>query len=236
MYGNKSIKYKSDGTKYKDFYYYSCKHRRMTRGHKCDFKKQINEEVLDSAVAETISRLVSNRKFSDIMRKKINMKVDTSEVDQEIAAYEKELRKCYGTRDHLSEDIDNLDPDDRHYMRMKTDLNNRMYKMYDKIDSIENDLLEARAKKAAIEADKITGDNIYKALVFFDKLYENMNDHEKHQFMGSLIDEIQIHKEQQPNGQWLKAIKFKLPVIDEELNLGLDNDAQNESCCLLVKR
>ena len=30
MYGNKSIKHKADGTKYKDFYYYGCKHRTMT--------------------------------------------------------------------------------------------------------------------------------------------------------------------------------------------------------------
>ena len=29
MYGNKSIKHKADGTKYKDFYYYGCKHRTM---------------------------------------------------------------------------------------------------------------------------------------------------------------------------------------------------------------
>ena len=29
MYGNKSIKYKKDGTKYKDFFYYGCKHRGM---------------------------------------------------------------------------------------------------------------------------------------------------------------------------------------------------------------
>ena len=35
MYGNKSIKHKADGSKYKDFYYYGCKHRTMTRGHKC---------------------------------------------------------------------------------------------------------------------------------------------------------------------------------------------------------
>ena len=34
MYGNKSIKHKADGSKYKDFYYYGCKHRAMTRGHK----------------------------------------------------------------------------------------------------------------------------------------------------------------------------------------------------------
>ena len=51
MYGNKSIKRRKDGTKYKDFFYYGCKHRTMTRGHKCDYKKQIREELLDDAVA-----------------------------------------------------------------------------------------------------------------------------------------------------------------------------------------
>ena len=61
MYGNKSIKHRKDGTKYKDFFYYGCKHRNMTRGHKCDYKKQIHEEMLDEAVAEVIKRLVSNK-------------------------------------------------------------------------------------------------------------------------------------------------------------------------------
>lgn len=51
MYGNKSIKYKKDGSKYKDFFYYGCKHRNMQRGHKCDYKKQIREELLDDAIA-----------------------------------------------------------------------------------------------------------------------------------------------------------------------------------------
>ena len=48
MYGNKSIKKRKDGSNYKDFYYYGCKHRNMTRGHKCDYKKQVHEEMLDA--------------------------------------------------------------------------------------------------------------------------------------------------------------------------------------------
>ena len=44
---NKSIKKRKDGSSYKDFYYYGCKHRNMTRGHKCDYKKQVHEEMLD---------------------------------------------------------------------------------------------------------------------------------------------------------------------------------------------
>lgn len=69
MYGNKSIKKRKDGSNYKDFYYYGCKHRNMTRGHKCDYKKQVHEEMLDASVAEVISKLVNNPKFSDLIRK-----------------------------------------------------------------------------------------------------------------------------------------------------------------------
>ena len=71
MYGNKSIKKKPDGTHYKDFYYYGCKHRTKTRGHKCDYKKQINEALLDNAVTEVIVKLVSNPKFAAIISKNL---------------------------------------------------------------------------------------------------------------------------------------------------------------------
>lgn len=54
------------GTRYKDYFYYGCKHRNMTRGHRCDYKKQINEEMLDTAVAEVMRTLVSNRNYHDI--------------------------------------------------------------------------------------------------------------------------------------------------------------------------
>lgn len=235
MYGNKSIKHKSDGTKYKDFFYYGCKHRTMTRGHKCDYKKQVNEELLNGAVAEVITKLVSNPKFAAMMQEKINMKVDTTAIEQEIAAHEKLLRQSYSTKSRLMEEIDSLDPDDKHYIKRKADLDDRLYKMYDKIEDAENLLIAARAKKMSIEAEKLTGDNIYKVLIYFDKLYSVMNEQEKRQIMESLISEIQIYPERQPNGQWLKSIKFKLPIIEEDMNISLDNDSQAETVCLLSK-
>ena len=151
MYGNKSVKHKADGTKYKDFYYYGCKHRTMTRGHKCDYKKQIHEELLETAVAEVITKLVSNPKFAALMQQKISMKVDTSAIEQEIANYEKQLRQSYSIKSRLIEEIDTLDPDDKHYIKRKADLDDRLYKMYDKIEDTESLLIEARAKKMAIE-------------------------------------------------------------------------------------
>lgn len=235
MYGNKSIKHKPDGTKYKDFFYYGCKHRTMTRGHKCEYKKQINEELLDSAVAEVIIKLVSNPKFAAMMQQKINMKIDTSAIEQEIANYEKQLRQSYATKSRLIDEIDSLDPDDKHYIKRKADLDDRLYKMYDKIEDTENLLIEARAKKMAIEAEKLTADNIYKVLIYFEKLYAVMDEQEKRQIMESLISEIHIYEERQPNGQWLKSIKFKLPIIEEDMEMSLDSDTHVETVVLLSK-
>ena len=233
MYGNKAIKKRKDGSNYKDFYYYGCKHRNMTRGHKCDYKRQVHEELLDAAVAEVISKLVSNPKFSDLIRSKINMEVDTSTLDQEIANYEKQLRQIYHNKDSILSDIDSLDYEDKHYQRRKTDLENRLYKTYDKIDEAEEQLVSAKAKRRSLLADKITGDNIYKALIFFDKLYAQMNEAEKREFLSQLVDNVQIYEERKENGQWLKSIEFKLPIIEKEFTLSLDNNAQNETVVLL---
>ena len=234
MYGNKSIKYKKDGTKYKDFFYYGCKHRGMQRGHKCDYRKQIREELLDDAVAEVIVKLVSNPHFAAMMQEKINMKVDTTAIDQEITNYEKQLRQDYAIKSKLIEEIDNLNPDDRHYIRRKADLDDRLYRMYDKIEELESQLMDARAKKTSIEAEKITGDNIYKVLIYFDKLYFAMNDVERRQLIEALIAEIQIYEERKPNGQWLKSIRFKLPIIENDLSIGLDNGEHVETVILMT--
>ena len=235
MYSNKCTKRKKDGTPYKSFSYYSCKHRKMQRGQKCDFNKQIQEEVLDNAVVEVIIKLVSNPKFAVMMQEKINSKVDTTAIEQEIAAAEKQLRQYYSIKSKIMEEIDTLDPDDRHYIIRKSDLDERLYRMYDKIEEAENNLMDARAKKQAIEADKITGDNIYKVLICFEKLYNVMNPLERKKLMEHLISEIQIYPERQPNGQWLKSIKFRLPIVEKDIDLCLDNESHTE-CVLQMTR
>ena len=235
MYSNKCTKRKKDGTPYKSFSYYSCKHRKMQRGQKCDFNKQIQEEVLDNAVVEVIIKLVSNPKFAAMMQEKINSKVDTTAIEQEIAAAEKMLRQYYSVKSKIMEEIDTLDPDDRHYIIRKSDLDERLYRMYDKIEEAENNLMDARAKKQAIEADKITGDNIYKVLICFEKLYNVMNPLERKKLMEHLISEIQIYPERQPNGQWLKSIKFRLPIVESDIDLCLDNESHTECVIALSK-
>jgi site-specific DNA recombinase len=181
-------------------------------------------------------KLVSNPQFAAMMQEKINMKVDTTAIDQEIDNYEKQLRQDYSIKSKLMEEIDNLNPDDKRYIGRKADLDDRLYRMYDKIEELEEQLIAAKAKKTSIKAEKITGDNIYKVLIYFDKLYFAMNDVERRQLIEALIAEIQIYEERKPNGQWLKSIRFKLPIIENNLSVGLDNEQHVECVVLMSKK
>lgn len=53
--------------------------------------------------------------------------------------------------------------------------------------------------------------------------------------MKALVDNVQIYEERKENGQWLKSIEFKLPIIEKEFTLGLDNNTQNETVVLMSK-
>ena len=200
------------------------------------FKVMLITPFMSCSARLPIYILFSKPKFASMMQEKINMKVDTSMLDQEIANHEKQLRQFYSIKSKLMEEIDSLDPDDRHYFKRKADLDDRLYRMYDKIEDEESQMIEARAKRQAIEAEKLTGDNIYKVLMCFDKLYSAMNDVERRRVMEALISEIQIHEDRQPNGQWLKSIRFRLPIIEEDMNLSLDNNEHVETVCLLSKK
>ena len=59
---------------------------------------------------------------------------------------------------------------------------------------------------------------------------------EKREFLLQLVDNAQIYEERKENGQWLKSIEFKLPIIEKEFTLSLDNDTQNETVCLLPRK
>ena len=53
--------------------------------------------------------------------------------------------------------------------------------------------------------------------------------------MEALIAEIQVHEDKKENGQWLKSIKFKLPIVKESFDLSLDNQNHVEVATLLER-
>ena len=54
--------------------------------------------------------------------------------------------------------------------------------------------------------------------------------------MEALIAEVQIYEDKKETGQWLKSIKFKLPIVEESVDISLDNQNRVETVCLLSNR
>ena len=79
----------------------------------------------------------------------------------------------------------------------------------------------------------MTSENIYRILINFERLYAIMDEGERRKLVEALIAEIQIHEEAKKNGQWLKSIRFKLPIIDQDMTISLDNGESVEAICLL---
>jgi site-specific DNA recombinase len=114
-------------------------------------------------------------------------------------------------------------------------LENSLYKVYDKIDDIESLIIDARAKKKSLIADKMSTDNIYKSIIYMDKFFEKMSPEERREFIEQLISEVNVYEDRTLEGQWLKSIKFRLPLLEKDMEISLDNGTHIETVVLLTK-
>ena len=224
------------GELYKDYYYYACKHRTTVNGHKCGYRKQWGQEKIDSAVEEVIRKLIENPKFENAIREKIGSRIDTDELEKEQEQLRKKLRQLNGAKSRLGQQMDALDISDKYYDRKYQDMEERLYKLYEDIDSIEVQIEEVETRIVNVRQQKISGDNIYQFLLYFDKLYDKFTDAEKKTFLNSFIEQVDIFEEEQPDGRILKHIKFRFPVYfngKEIQELSWDNETTVETVVLL---
>lgn len=238
MYGNVNRKKKPDGTLYRDYFYYACKHRRMVDGHNCSYRKQWSEDKVNAAVEEVIRKLVQNPKFEKAIKGKIGSRLDTTEMEVEIEGLEKQLRQLNGAKDRLGQQMDSLDITDRFYEKKYQDMEGRLYSLYDEIDGVENSIEEVKTRLLNIQQQKISGDNVYQFLLYFDKLYDRFTDAEKKEFLSSFVERVDIYEKEQPDGRFLKHIKFRFPVFfngREIQELSWDDESTVETVVLLQR-
>lgn len=237
MYGNVNRKRKKDGTLYKDYYYYACKHRLEVDGHHCDYKKQWGQERINDAVEEVILRLVQTPSFEEAIREKIGAQINTDEMDAELTALQKKLRQLSGAKNKLGQQMDKLDISDRHYDRKYQDMETRMYALYDDIDAVEQSISEIETRIMDVRQQKISGDNVYQFLLYYDKLYDKFSDAEKKEFMNSFIEKVEIFPQEQPDGRFLRSISFQFPVYfdgKEVQKLSWDDESTVETIILMT--
>lgn len=239
MYGNVNRKRKKDGSFYKEYYYYACKHRLEVDGHRCDYNRQWKQERVNEAVEEVIKKLVRNPKFEAAIREKISSRIDTEELENELESLHKRQRQLIGTKKKLGQQMDSLDITDRFYDKKYQDMDERLCKLYEDIEAVESSMAEIQTRLDNIRQQKISGDNVYQFLLYFDLLYDKFTDSEKKEFLQSFVERVDVFPEEQPGGRFLKRIKFRFPVYfdgAEVENMRWDNEMTVETIALLARQ
>ena len=124
--------------------------------------------------------------------------------------------------------MDHLSVSDKNYDKKYNDMQERLDKLYDEITDIEDAMEEVETRLYNIRQDKISEDNVYQFLLFFDKLYDKFTDLEKKTFLKNFLSDVFIYEEEQKDGRILKGLRFKFSIYMNGRNvLGVDRD--NES-------
>lgn len=188
---------------------------------------------------EVIRKLVNNEKFKTEIQKHIGNSIDTNELDREYAGLQERLKQVTGAKNKIANQMDKLSVSDKHYDKKYEDMVVRLDKFYDEIEEIETSIEAVETRLYNIKQEKISGDNVYQFLLFFDKLYDRFTDMEKKTFMKSFLEEVNIYEAEQEDGRILRSLKFRFPVFfnDQELyELDWDNKSTIETVCLLSNR
>ena len=110
--------------------------------------------------------------------------------------------------------MDHLSVSDKNYDKKYNDMQERLDKLYDEITDIENAMEEVETRLYNIRQDKISEDNVYQFLLFFDKLYDKFTDLEKKTFLKSFLSDVFIYEKEQKDGRILKGLRFKFPIYE----------------------
>ena len=111
----------------------------------------------------------------------------------------------------MTEDGDNLSVSDEYYDKKYEDMQVRLDKLYDEIEEIDNFIEVVETRLYNIKQEKISGDNVYQFLLFFDNLYDRFTDMEKKIFMKSFLEEGNIYEAEQEDGRILTRREQGIP-------------------------
>lgn len=150
---------------------------------------------------------------------------------------EKKLKALERNKKNLEKDIDNLPDDNKFANRKRADMNKRLDKIYEDMDSVESERIECLNCLQAVQEQQLNEKKIYQMFLEVDRIYDKLSMEEQRSVLQSLISEVQIYKKDEikESKTYIKKIKFAFDI--ENIGENLDNKGNNvETVCLLGRR
>lgn len=220
MYGVVNRKKKKGSEEfYTDMWYYICKNRKMVSGHPCDYKKHIRQEEINTEVIQMIKYVFGGENsMKDNVLSKVGTDDSFKELEAEKTRLEDERAKLNTKKTKQLRRINELDIDDDLYDDLMKSYRAYLGEINDQLASIENLLYQNELAIENAQGENLSME-VYKRLI--DTTIENIDDvsdADKKILMNALLEKVEIFKEKQEDGRWVKSIQFKIPLnVDGKL-------------------
>ena len=145
-------------------------------GHKCTFRRNIEQSQIDDMLAKLITAMTKEGKFKDAIQDKIGATVDTTDLEKQLSVLNASLHQAETIKTRLEQQMDNLDVTDTHYDKKISDLQRRLDAQYDKINEVEETMTELKSQIYELKKNKIDADSIYGFLGAFNEVYSECTD------------------------------------------------------------
>lgn len=238
LYGNTTRKKRPGGGEYKDYHFYACKHRLKVNGQSCTFRRNINTKNIDDPVIAIITKLVDDPHLAEVLSKKLESTVDKESIEQAIDSHRATIDRLNASIARLGKQIDHLDFADAMAERKEADLLQRQDALYTEVGEHEQQLANLYQRLSAINQSLLTRDYIWKMLQHFGKLFQIMSPIDRQTLIRTIVSEIEIFPDKQPDGRIVKRIKLAIPIVYDDYEkpqIGWDNGTTVESIVTMIK-
>ena len=220
MYGVVNRKKKKGSEEfYTDMWYYICKNRKMVSGHPCDYKKHIRQDEINAEVIQMIKYVFGGENsMKDNVLNRVGTDDSLKELEAEKTRLVDERAKLNTKKTKQLRRINELDIDDNLYDDLMKSYRAYLGEINDQLASIENLLYQNELAIENAQGENLSTE-VYKRLI--DTTIENIDDvsdADKKILMNALLEKVEIFKEKQEDGRWVKSIQFKIPLnVDGKL-------------------
>lgn len=112
-------------------------------GHKCTFRRNIDQTQIDDMLVKLITAMTKEGKFKDAIQDKIGATVDTTDLEKQLSVLNASFHQAETIKTRLEQQMDNLDVTDTHYDKKISDLQRRLDAQYDRIDEVYSECTDA---------------------------------------------------------------------------------------------
>lgn len=216
MHVTKNIKTNAKGERVSK-HYYACTNNRHNMSKACDFNRLLAKDKIEPYIKLLVKEIVNSETFISALNRSFCNKVDTNSINKLIETNKKKLRDYMLNKTRLEEQIDTLPFDMARRDEILSNLNARLFKLYDEIGGVQDNISDLENELQSAKNSTMNIDNIISYMKDFDNLYEIVTDEERRNIIRYLFEEIQIYSDFKDN-HIIKSVKLRLNPVVEETN------------------